>query len=251
MNLPQRRSIKKSLKVTFIFGAALSLSVYCWLRIIFFEVPFSVREDLPILLKVVTTGWIMAIGLKLSFYTLLGLIQLIKVPRQFPPAARKAVLLPVTIAVVSFVLYACQQTVAGVKKDFTTGLTSSYKNMEPEEVQLMMNDEVLQHTDIPIGEQFLIINKNVKGLTVRDGKVSVGCALTITDKTGKKLLDAADLFAGRDVFNKNDASVLKCTVSTGEPMEWEEKYDVVASFWDKYGDGNIVNKVTIRMIDIP
>lgn len=34
-------------------------------------------------------------------------------------------------------------------------------------------------------------------------------------------------------------------------MQWEEKYDVEAVFWDKNGTGRITNKVTIRMIDIP
>jgi hypothetical protein len=40
-------------------------------------------------------------------------------------------------------------------------------------------------------------------------------------------------------------------VSTGKPMQWEEKYDVAVTFWDKFGDGKIENKVTIRSIDIP
>ena len=140
---------------------------------------------------------------------------------------------------------------AGIKKDLTTGLTSTYKNMEPEKVFLVMNDEVLNHNDIPIGEKFFVINENVKGLKEKDGKVSVGCSLSITDKKGKVLLDEKDLFRGEDIFKKEDATMLRCTVTTGSPMEWEEKYDVHVKFWDKYGDGSIENKVTIRAIDIP
>jgi hypothetical protein len=34
-------------------------------------------------------------------------------------------------------------------------------------------------------------------------------------------------------------------------MQWEEKYDVAVTFWDKNGNGKIENKVTIRSIDIP
>jgi len=45
--------------------------------------------------------------------------------------------------------------------------------------------------------------------------------------------------------------MLKCTVSTGESMKWEEKYNVAVNFWDKNGNGKIENKVTIRMIDLP
>jgi len=53
------------------------------------------------------------------------------------------------------------------------------------------------------------------------------------------------------VFFKPFTNQLSEAVSTGEPMQWEENYDIVATFWDKYGTGKIVNQVTIRMIDIP
>jgi hypothetical protein len=139
----------------------------------------------------------------------------------------------------------------GIKKDFDTGLTSTYSNLEPEKVFLVMNNEVLNHTDIPLGESFLVINDNVKGLTVKNGKVSVGCLLQISDSTGKALLNEADLFAGNDLFNEVDVKQLKCTVNTGSPMKWEEKYKIKVKFWDKLGDGNIENIVTIRSIDIP
>ncbi|RYY46298.1 MAG: hypothetical protein EOO06_14795 [Chitinophagaceae bacterium] len=139
----------------------------------------------------------------------------------------------------------------GVKKDFDTGLTSSYRNMEPKKVFLVMNQEVLNHVDIPIGEKFLLINEDVRGLTEKDGKVSVGCSLKLTDQNGRILLDEQDLFAGNDIFKPEDAAVLRCTVTTGQPMQWEEKYNVAVKFWDKYGDGYIDNRVVIRAIDIP
>ena len=140
---------------------------------------------------------------------------------------------------------------AGVKKDLRTGLSSSYKNMEPEKVFLVMNKEVLTHTDIPLGEKFMVVNENVKGLEEREGKISLGCSLKITDQKGKILLEAKDLFEGKDLFKPEDASMLKCTVTTGDPMKWEEQYDIQVVFWDKYGDGKIENKVTIRAIDVP
>lgn len=158
------------------------------------------------------------------------------------------------LAFTGVILFSCNGSVggsAGIKKDFGTGLVSTYKNLEPEKVFLVMNDEVLNHTDIPIGETFFLINDNVKGLKEKDGKVSVGCSLKITDQKGKVLLDEKDLFKGEDVLKKEDAKMLRCTITTGDPMQWEEKYDVLVKFWDKYGDGSIENKVTIRAIDIP
>jgi len=116
---------------------------------------------------------------------------------------------------------------------------------------MVMNDEVLNHNDIPMGESFLLVNDQLTGLVAKEGKVSVGASLIISDKTGKVLLKEDDLFRGKDVFHKDSVNYLKCTVPTGKPMEWEEKYDVAVTFWDKYGDGKIENKVTIRCIDIP
>lgn len=145
----------------------------------------------------------------------------------------------------------CDHKVVGVKKDLSTGLVTSYKDIEPAKAMLVMNDEILNHTDIPIGEKFMVINDDVNGLISKNGKVKVGCYLKIADKTGKIMLEEKDLFAGNDEFLPKDARVLRCTVTTGEPMKWEENYIVTVSFWDKQGKGTIDNTVTIRMIDIP
>jgi len=149
-------------------------------------------------------------------------------------------------------LNACKSKVSiGVKKDFNTGLSATYKNMEPDKVFLVMNNEILHHTDIPLGESFLLVNDGIDGAIVKNGQVSIGCSLKITDNKGDILLDEKDLFEGRDLFNEAEAQMLKCTINTGAPMKWDEKYDVYVIFWDKNGAGKIENNVTIKMIDIP
>ena len=80
-----------------------------------------------------------------------------------------------TLAVVLVLLFAsCEHKKIGVKKDLATGLVTSYKGMEPAQTLLVMNDEVLNHTDIPIGEKFIVINDDVSGLVTENGKVKVG-----------------------------------------------------------------------------
>lgn len=149
-------------------------------------------------------------------------------------------------------LVACSsKNVTGITKDLTTGLTARYQGIKPESVFLMMNDERLGHTDIPIGESFVLVNDQVSGLTEKEGKVSAGCSLRITDEQGVVLLDEKDLFAGNDVFAKDEATRLKCSINTGKPMEWEKQYKIQVVFWDKYGDGTITNEWTIRSIDLP
>ena len=71
------------------------------------------------------------------------------------------------------------------------------------------------------------------------------------DQQGNVILREKDLFEGRDEFDEKDGTMLKCTVSTGKPINWEEKYKVAVTFRDKNGKGKIENLVTIRSIDLP
>jgi hypothetical protein len=151
----------------------------------------------------------------------------------------------------TFFFASCSTKMQLGKKGFNTGLTATYKNMEPEKVFLVMNNEVVNHTDIPLGESFLVVNDGMHGAVVKEGKVMIGCSLKVTDQHGAILLEEKDLFEGQDVFNEAEATMLKCTINTGEPMKWEEKYDIEVVFWDKNGTGKVENKVSVRMIDLP
>ena len=156
------------------------------------------------------------------------------------------------LVIITFFNYSCdQKAVAGIKKDLSTGLTTTYKGIEPSGAYMVMNDEVIHHTDIPLGEKFILVNDGVTGLVVKNEKVKVGCYLKIADRSGNILLEEKDLFEGSDEFSQENARMLKCTVSTGKPMKWEEEYNVSVSFWDKQGKGRIDNTVTIKAIDIP
>lgn len=249
MNLILNQRLRRFLKETFLLSLLISLPVFAWVRLIFFEVPFSLSEDLSTLVRVVFTGWLLIMGLKAGFIGLLALGYKLRHRRVI---IRRWRLTAVAVVLLCSLLYACQaQPLAGINKDLTTGLSTTYKGLAPERSFLVMNDEELNHTDIPIGEKFLLINKGVKGFREKNGKIVIGCALSIKDKNGKSILHEADLFKGHDQYDPKDAEYLKCTVNTGEPMQWEEKYDVEVVFWDKNGTGRITNKVTIRMIDIP
>ena len=163
-----------------------------------------------------------------------------------------AIIMFAYIIMLVVILASCQTTVLkGVKKDLNTGMVTAYTQLEPSQTLIRMNNETLNHTDIPLGEKFEIINENINGFHLKDGKARVGCSLTITDERDSVLLRAEDLFSGNDEYDLAKANTLRCTVTTGEPMKWEENYNVVVVFWDKQGDGRIENKVKIRMIDIP
>lgn len=238
-------------KMLLLVSNAASLFIYGFLHFIFFDFPFDAANEMMILVKLFSVAS--------GFALCISLLILLSDFAEYAIRRKNVLLVPayvktVSIAFVAIIilLNSCNvAATAGIKKDFNTGLSSSYTGMEPEKAFLVMNDEVLNHTDIPLGESFLLINDNVQGMQVKDGKVSIGCSLKITDKAGKVILDEKDLFAGHDQFAEKDAKMLKCTVNTGEPMQWEEKYDVAVVFWDKNDKGKIENNFTIRCIDIP
>jgi len=237
-------------KESFLFSLVLSLTVFIWIRLIFFELTVS-AEDLLNFARIIIAGWLMILLLRSIFEFIVFMGFCIQQMRSKPRiksrwSANAAALLLLTV-----LLYSCEFSTSGVHKNLNTGMLTNYSGLSTTESKIVMNEEVLGHTDIPLGESFIIINENVKGLAVKDGKVSVGCSLLITHKEAGEILSVADLFEGRDVFDPKEARLLQCTVNTGKPMDWDQPYDVKLKFWDKYGKGTIENKVTIHIIDIP
>jgi hypothetical protein len=53
---------KRLFKQTLVFSLLLSLSVYSWARILFYEVPFTMEEDIPIIAKIIMLCWIMVLA---------------------------------------------------------------------------------------------------------------------------------------------------------------------------------------------
>jgi hypothetical protein len=238
------------LKTLVLSAIGLSLITYAFLRILSFDFAIPPLEETINVFKVVFTG----ASFGTIVYALFLLTELTDAMFRSWPKVRPITkfALPVSIVGLLIFLSSCSGRIAvGVKKDFSTGLVADYKNMEPEKVMLIMNNEVLNHTDIPVGEKFILANDFIKGITVENGKVAVGCSLQITDTSGKIILDEKDLFKNGGVYNEKEAQLLKCTVSTGAPMKAEEYYDVAVKFWDKKGNGFINNKVRIHMIDMP
>jgi hypothetical protein len=54
--------IKKLFKQTIVLSFLLSLVIYSWARILFYEVPFSINEDIPIIAKMTIFCWIMVLA---------------------------------------------------------------------------------------------------------------------------------------------------------------------------------------------
>jgi len=149
MNTFSLQWIRKFFRGTIPVSLVISLSIFVWLRLIFFEVPFSLQEDSVTLFKVVITGWLMVVGIKGAFYALLGICELIRSRSLRPLFEKKWVALFIATIVVSAIFASCDaQARTGIKKDFNTGLTASYKGIEPGSGKIV-NTVTIKAIDIP------------------------------------------------------------------------------------------------------
>ncbi len=122
----------------------------------------------------------------------------------------------------------------GSKKDFTTGLATSYNGFSIEDVY--MTDSAgnrLQNNQVTLGTSFMVEVTGVKNYQEKDGKVYPGCQIILTDKNKKELLNLPDAFADQQGLAPSEATTLKATLNTGSPMIAGEAYTVYIRFFDK------------------
>lgn len=255
VNTSEAKSLKnfhcRLLIILLLLANTAGIVVYAVTHFLLFDTWFEGFSELIVMAKILAITSAFALSIS-ALFVATDLVALILIKRKLANIRIRFKAASIALIATIILLAACSAPVrVGIKKDFNTGLSSSYNGMEPEQVLLVMNNEVLNHADIPLGESFLIVNDGIKGLQAKNGKVKVGCSLSIADQQGNLLLNEKDLFEGRDEFEEKDAKLLKCTVNTGDPMKWEEKYDITVTFWDKNGKGSVENKVTIRSIDMP
>ncbi|MEO6314770.1 MAG: hypothetical protein ABIU63_04630 [Chitinophagaceae bacterium] len=242
---------QRFLKPVLFLGAFLSISVYAWVRLLFHDLPFNIFEETTLIVRILLAGWTMAAlcigGFNIVVYIVENPVRVYKKIT----GVKWHLVKPVVLIILVSVLFACSGAKVGINRNINTGMVTTSRGLATGSTKMTLNDAVLDQPDIPLGASFVIINEGIKGLTVKDGKCAVGCALLITDKKGKVLLSEADLFKGNGIFEKENAGQLRCLVSTGKPMKLEQQYNVSVVFTDKYGSGSVENKVAIRPIDLP
>ncbi|WP_462255026.1 hypothetical protein [Ferruginibacter sp.] len=136
----------------------------------------------------------------------------------------------------------------GVKKDLSTGLTSSYNGFAVDDIYLTVDDTKISSNKITLGKKVELIADGVDFYEVKDGKVNPGCRIILTDKVGKELLNLPDAFAEQAALDKTKAASLKAIVTTGNPMQVGETYHLNVRFFDKNKtESEIVSDVDLVM----
>jgi hypothetical protein len=153
------------------------------------------------------------------------------------------------IAAIAITLFTSCNFSKGVKKDLTTGLSTSYNGFAIEDIYLTVDDNKLSSNKIAMGKVVNIIADGVDNYTIKDGKVFPGCTIILTDKAGKEILKVEDAFADMSAgIDQAKASLLTATLNTGNPMIVGETYHLKTRFFDKQNkESEILSNVDILM----
>jgi predicted small secreted protein len=150
---------------------------------------------------------------------------------------------------VLFLITSCNFS-KGVKKDLSTGLSTSYNGFAVEDVYLMDSAENrLNSNSISLGNVVLIRATGVENFQEKDGKAFPGCSILLTDKDGKEVLNIKDAYAElKDGVPVTDAKTLTASVTTGNPMVAGETYHLTTTFFDKQKtDNTITTNVDLKI----
>jgi len=155
------------------------------------------------------------------------------------------------LAATCFTLYGCSAGFSkGVKKDLTTGLSSSYNGFALEDIYLTdAKGNKLNDNKISLGTPLAIEAAGIENFVEKDGKVFPGCTIVLTDKAGKEILNLADAFANMSTGTPSaEAKVLQASINTGSPMIVGETYHLSVRFFDKNKkESEIVSDVDLMM----
>lgn len=134
---------------------------------------------------------------------------------------------------VSIGLSACNFS-AGTKKDLGTGLSYSYNGFTVDQVLLAGPDNLaMSNNEVALNTKIAIVAQGLANYQMKDDKAFPGLMLSVTDKDGTEVLGAKDLFSATEGYSADDASVLRGTVTIGDPMKQGETYHVKMRIWDK------------------
>ncbi len=145
------------------------------------------------------------------------------------------------ILIASVILAGCSFS-AGTKKDLATGLSYSYNGFALSEVYFVDSDNIPKGTnEVELNSEVALVVQGIENFTLVDNKAYPGMSLLVTDKDNNNIISETDLFESNIGYSAEDASVLRGTITVGEPMVSGETYNVQLKIWDKNNAENTIS----------
>lgn len=133
----------------------------------------------------------------------------------------------------------------GVKADLNTGAKTTYSGFAVENIYVVdAEDKQLNDNEVPLDSKFSIVFEGIENYIVKEGKVFPGLSIEVTDEAGTKILDEADLLNSyTDGFDPATASVLRGSVTVGNPMQVGQTYLCKIRVYDKNSEAEIITEM--------
>jgi hypothetical protein len=131
-----------------------------------------------------------------------------------------------------------------VRMDNDTELQTGMSGLAVDKIHIVDgNDEKISKREVSLNTTFSIVYEGIKNYTLKEGKAFPGLAMSVIDATqGTVIVNEADLLASyTEGLSEADASVLRATVTVGNPMKAGE-YNCMVTITDKNnGNASIVS----------
>ncbi len=147
------------------------------------------------------------------------------------------------------ILTACSFS-KGVKKDLTTGVSTSYNGFAMESISLVDgSDKALTSNEVALDTKFSIVFEGIENYTLKNERAFPGLSLQVTDAQGKDIINEGDLLASyTDGVSTEDASVLRGSVTVGNPMVSGQTYHCKVRIFDKNkAESEIVSEMEFKV----
>lgn len=129
----------------------------------------------------------------------------------------------------------------GTRKDLVTGMSISYNGFSVGEANLVNGDnQVTTSNEVSMGEKMAIVVNDVEGYQEKEGRVFPVLDLLVTDKDGGVALEGSDILASDEGYLPEDASVLRGTITVGNPMRSGETYHAKMTITDKLKPESVI-----------
>jgi hypothetical protein len=110
---------------------------------------------------------------------------------------------------------------SGAMLNHGTEMTTGFSGFALENVYIVDgSDNKISTSEVPLNSTFSIVYEGVKNYTLKDGKAFPGLSIQVIDNDQKTIISEADLLASyTDGLSEKDASVLRATITVGNPMK--------------------------------
>lgn len=126
------------------------------------------------------------------------------------------------------------------------------KGLTVEDAFITLNDERFEEDTLHYSATYYLNMSGLRGLSIKDDKVFVGCSMYIEDKQGNQYLKQDDLFSSYDAtgIDVQLGRYLNVSLLIGTPLEMGIDYTWKLVFWDKINQSSIEVEIPFHVGEI-